>query len=1470
MDLHKYEGYYALPVEERKEFLRVLDYLYGSQSWERICVTAENGSFLLAKEEILGGYREIAEDIKHFVLEACLHIENWGRFSRFASLAFNFDGLTHSLANQEVILALMKNGQVELAADIIFQVANPLSRALLRTEIVSGKLGLSPKFENTQYNFLREDLQAVAKPQDSQQANALLEAIQTIQYALGPSAVEYIKPLNRLLDASSFRHFSLASPAEIPPNQPSSADPLHWILELPNNLNDPNLPINARKSNLWQALAELAAIRYQVPTEIIASALDSAAKLEPISIDLILAHLAAISPQAIEMFIGIAQHTHNPLVLQGILDALQKGRIRFSQDEARGFRSRSDLAVIVACRIFEIQKTPIFPKSILEFLMTDEQDQVIAAAAVASMTNHHEDQSWDLSDQIRSRPLKMVTQLRLHWLSTDVPPGRDLKQLLSFNSLLHAFSHSDVFLDEVQALLALCQDPIDLKKAFGALQNIRDTNRQAVALIDFARHQLYYELKKPERDRDFSRIDDWLQQAFSRLSSEELLFALAPDLLEMAVWKNSEQFEAEFLGAVISILSMETPDELAQIESLALVFGQIQSFFNSTGAAPTGWHPLPFGRLQYLLLAMAQAANTVSNSAAQARLHKYWHWLFPTVWAQSGGSRLNRINAHWLKKAISGWGWLTPEQLGAFEWCLLSQHSFHQLASQLLEGDEQDVYRHEILALVMLHEDETVTSDLVLHIKDRDERDRFSLFLCFSDHLPSPLAQQIEQYPKESPIQARIGALHRLQAKDATPQELTDILLQLAGTQHSPATTCLVRRMIRKIWAIGSRPMQQCLAHSVLASLGNRETVGEDELIRIWIDTQVNLRMGEASPAQEKALEEIGGQISLGSSLLPLKNEPISQSAFVSPEEHRRYVKIYRQWHDPFSIKWTNRFDFKQTIQSAIILFALVFMTFSMPFDILIAKPAGVDLPSFSSIQTWEWAGLAASLGICLLNGWMIHKYLQTIDSSKLHVKPWVVGACWLISCIPLLGLAIIGLWQWIISKKPGWAIDDNFDRNIDKNVSSFLNQFPGLVKIHLQLNLFYRRAWSFYSFWMLILGSAGILNFWGWSFVYRQPSHPVVEGFVAGCGILLHLIVTVGLGSFFYTKANDEYRLGWRRFREFIVLPFFLIPYPLLSMLGLIIWVLLPQRKDPLVKKAFDNRDSLNRLPLWMTLETTLREGWSLTKWWKRISRPGELEQTGLSTPPAVNIQQIYLVKTIALFGDSVYMTWAWLWLQERFSQISGAISILTDTISWVPLVLVSIGILLLVLNFTQSLFQFDVRFLKALQEQPYALYLTATQFAVIAGIILAIGYWENDWKIVGGALLMIGLAGGIGSVLPSILSIIFPLKSSGSIGGFWGTLIMCMLGFSGLEIMLGSDAELHTSLWRMLLVLLPLFHLLSYKMMSRLLHPFSISSRFQSATPAPIKRMLLFLEITATVPFGGLAIPAWLHFRQHYFEGK
>lgn len=155
------------------------------------------GQGLLAQQaEFFGGFRQCTRDLEGEVLPAAAQSDDWPSFLLFALRAANLRGLAMSLADEDLLSALVGHGKGSLVDDVIEQMTDPLLRARSRA-IVAGSAPLADRSQ------VARELELAPAPEDAISVRYWTEALVVIARNVGPAlAGGWTRWLEPLTEAS--------------------------------------------------------------------------------------------------------------------------------------------------------------------------------------------------------------------------------------------------------------------------------------------------------------------------------------------------------------------------------------------------------------------------------------------------------------------------------------------------------------------------------------------------------------------------------------------------------------------------------------------------------------------------------------------------------------------------------------------------------------------------------------------------------------------------------------------------------------------------------------------------------------------------------------------------------------------------------------------------------------------------------------------------------------------------------------------------------------------------------------------------------------------------------------------------------------------------------------------------------------------------------------------------------------------
>jgi len=307
------------------------------------------------------------------------------------------------------------------------------------------------------------------------------------------------------------------------------------------------------------------------------------------------------------------------------------------------------------------------------------------------------------------------------------------------------------------------------------------------------------------------------------------------------------------------------------------------------------------------------------------------------------------------------------------------------------------------------------------------------------------------------------------------------------------------------------------------------------------------------------------------------------------------------------------------------------------------------------------------------------------------------------------------------------------------------------------------------------------------------------------------------------------------------------------------------PQRA--LMRTLQQNRSSTNRLPRWLELRDSLR----------RARRSGLRERRSNSPVPG-EIRELtdtdryllwtYILKSSSLVPDGAALSWLAFWATAGFSFQRGIVEALITGIAGVSLALGGVGLSLMLLRTFRHRVGAEGRF-GLLDRHPVRRYLAASQLSLATGLFLGGPLFEEDGREVGIVVALAALCGA--AVLFPRLLFSTPGREDRTVavGGPWAAFfaIFAILGFEWANGHESTAAMLW--LFRVCLVFFPFaVPLFIYRqLLIRLLRPFGLRDLLDPEWSPYLRRSLRFLTVTALLPLGGLAVPAWIWTRYRYW---
>src|SRR3954466_3088689 len=127
-----------LTREQREyQFRRIVAHLSEAEAWPKIFDLLETKPFLADQADHFGGFEPSGADVERHAVPAAIRLADWNRFLRYASVALNLRGLAESLAEPDILRALVRDGRLRLARDVVDRLSDPLRRTQARSVLAS-------------------------------------------------------------------------------------------------------------------------------------------------------------------------------------------------------------------------------------------------------------------------------------------------------------------------------------------------------------------------------------------------------------------------------------------------------------------------------------------------------------------------------------------------------------------------------------------------------------------------------------------------------------------------------------------------------------------------------------------------------------------------------------------------------------------------------------------------------------------------------------------------------------------------------------------------------------------------------------------------------------------------------------------------------------------------------------------------------------------------------------------------------------------------------------------------------------------------------------------------------------------------------------------------------------------------------------------------------------------------------------
>ncbi len=591
----------------------------------------------------------------------------------------------------------------------------------------------------------------------------------------------------------------------------------------------------------------------------------------------------------------------------------------------------------------------------------------------------------------------------------------------------------------------------------------------------------------------------------------------------------------------------------------------------------------------------------------------------------------------------------------------------------------------------------------------------------------------------------------------------------------------------------------------------------------------------------------------------------------IDHEKRKQLTQIYKKWK--YEKRWVWGDSPQESLSNIGFLLGIVMFPVLMAFDGVVVSWG--NLTEDASVHGVFPAGIKfVFIGLCLtylINGWMTDRYLAYQTKPDIRINPWARYLRFILGGIPLFGLYVNGVWQWLLENPTQWM-----------GATGVAPAPPQAHRLRTRTNLFNRWRlnswvrldrfafwlwWKNFHIWWLVLANIIIASLIcnGYLVPRFGADH---RGLMVGIAWMLHIYVCAGVLYFFYIQAKEAKatRIGF--ILRLILACFWLVPIPLFPVLGILLFMLFvaePKKKQTVIHEAYEKRSNIARLPIWLDFEANLRREWGRATWWKRLrDRPDKLDQPQKASEAQKKRNGIYVIECISLLPEATALGWLVARMETPGPGIDSLAGVITIILFLGASIISGIGLAAWLTCFILSLARSQSP-LQVLYQNAYIQYFTIGHLVFLCGLVFGFAVENKEYHMIWSIFALGGLTGAIVNVGPQILSLIVPVHErviKDPLIPSMVTIMWCMLAIVGM----GGLYNVQTPAFNILAILLmlkitPLLNILSIGFAGWLLRPFKIRDMFNRDRPKRVRIAIAFILVTLILPFGSLIIPVWIH---------
>lgn len=310
----------------------------------------------------------------------------------------------------------------------------------------------------------------------------------------------------------------------------------------------------------------------------------------------------ALTPDKVLSLVDAAKQ---PMVLDLLLERVERSAAALSSTEADGFLLRKELMIRAICRLCELNRSLEGLDRAAGRLLPEEEDELRSCLA-PRLAEHAEEVCAGIGD----RRLRLVTLLRS---TSGLPP-----ESLAPANLYEALARVEILDDERRGLRALLETPADPR---GLLQTwvlpIRNPRIRTRALLRLARHALDFEVATHHRPDRLAPLE--LVRWLITTETDEELASLTPEIAALGAAAGGSRAIAEVQEAARQLAALETVAWPVRREALKNLLSRMADGLLPPKAAAAA------------LLSILRLPEQLRPESARHQLRQHWSEILPWI-----------------------------------------------------------------------------------------------------------------------------------------------------------------------------------------------------------------------------------------------------------------------------------------------------------------------------------------------------------------------------------------------------------------------------------------------------------------------------------------------------------------------------------------------------------------------------------------------------------------------------------------------------------------------------------------------------------------------------------------------------------------------------------------------------------------------------------------------------------------------